>query len=60
MTVTELLRILPAERFLRVHKSYIVAIDAILKIERHQLVLPKITIPIGESYRESVERLLLG
>lgn len=60
MTVTELLRILPTERFLRVHKSYIVAIDAILKIERHQLVLPKITIPIGESYRESVERLLLG
>ncbi len=60
MTVTELLRILPSERFLRVHKSYIVAIEAILKIERHQLVLAKTTIPIGESYRESVERVLLG
>lgn len=60
MTVTELLRILPPERFLRVHKSYIVAIESILKIERHQLVLAKTTIPIGESYRESVERVLLG
>lgn len=59
MTMMEVLRLLPAERFVRVHKSYIVAINAIQKIERHQLVLPKADIPIGELYREALERLLL-
>lgn len=59
MTLTEMLSLLPAERFIRVHKSYIVAIESIQKIERHQLVLAKVTIPIGELYRESLERLLL-
>jgi two-component system, LytTR family, response regulator len=59
MTMTEMLHILPSERFVRVHKSYIVAIDAIQKIERHQLTLFKAQIPIGESYRERLEQLLL-
>jgi hypothetical protein len=59
MTITEMLSLLPAERFIRVHKSYIVAVDSIQKIERHQLALAKATIPIGELYRESLERLLL-
>lgn len=59
MTMTEMMSLLPAERFIRVHKSYIVAVESIQKIERHQLVLAKATIPIGELYRESLERLLL-
>ena len=59
MTMTEMLSLLPAERFIRVHKSYIVALDSIQKIERHQLVLEKTAIPIGELYREGLERLLL-
>lgn len=59
MTMTEMLSLLPTERFIRVHKSYIVAVDSIQKIERHQLCLAKATIPIGELYREGLERLLL-
>jgi hypothetical protein len=59
MTMTEMLSLLPAERFIRVHKSYIVAVDSIQKIERHQLALAKATIPIGELYRDGLERLLL-
>ena len=59
MTMTEMLSLLPVERFIRVHKSYIVAVDSIQKIERHQLALAKATIPIGELYREGLERLLL-
>jgi DNA-binding LytR/AlgR family response regulator len=59
MTMTEMLSLLPAERFIRVHKSYIVSVDSIQKIERHQLALTKATIPIGELYRDSLERLLL-
>jgi two-component system, LytTR family, response regulator len=59
MTMTEMLSLLPAERFIRVHKSFIVAVDSIQKIERHQLALAKANIPIGELYREGLERLLL-
>jgi len=59
MTMTEMLSLLPSERFIRVHKSFIVAIDAIQKIERHQLTLAKGNVPIGELYREGLERLLL-
>lgn len=59
MTMTEMLSLLPAERFIRVHKSYIVSVDSIQKIERHQLALTKANVPIGELYREGLERLLL-
>ncbi|MCP1383679.1 hypothetical protein [Runella salmonicolor] len=41
------------------HKSFIVAIESIQKIERHQLTLTKGNVPIGELYREGLERLLL-
>ncbi|WP_428653357.1 LytR/AlgR family response regulator transcription factor [Runella sp.] len=59
MTMTEMLSLLPPERFLRVHKSYIVAVESIQKIERHQLTLDKGVVPIGELYREKVGQLLL-
>ncbi|WP_245539632.1 LytR/AlgR family response regulator transcription factor [Pontibacter roseus] len=37
MTINELSELLPADRFIRVHRSYIVAKDRIDKIERHQV-----------------------
>lgn len=45
---------LPADRFIRVHKSFIVAIEKIVSIEGNSLVLknnPKASILIGNSYR---------
>jgi DNA-binding LytR/AlgR family response regulator len=42
---------LPADRFLRVHKSFIVAIAKIDVIENNRIVIGKERIPIGESYK---------
>lgn len=44
---------LPEERFIRVHKSYIVAIEKIESIERGRISLKDKRIPIGDTYREA-------
>ena len=42
---------LPANRFTRVHKSYIVAINHISFIERNRIIIKDEYIPIGDSYQ---------
>lgn len=44
---------LPSERFIRVHKSYIIAINKIDVIEKSSIQTGKHLIPIGDAYRES-------
>jgi DNA-binding LytR/AlgR family response regulator len=47
--------ILPSDRFIRVHKSYIVAIDKVSAVAGNELEIgTKKNIPIGKSYREQV------
>lgn len=58
MTTNELEASLPAEQFLRVHKSYIVAIDKIEENERDVLVVSNQKIPVGITYRRELERVL--
>ena len=60
MTIAKALDMLPKGAFVRVHKSYIVAVHAISKMERHQLTVGKDQIPMASSYKEEVQRLLLG
>ncbi|MBK9014068.1 MAG: response regulator transcription factor [Saprospiraceae bacterium] len=45
---------LPADQFLRIHKSYIVAIGKIAALEGNQVQVGKEKLPIGASYREAV------
>ncbi|MEL6864646.1 MAG: response regulator transcription factor [Bacteroidota bacterium] len=45
---------LPADRFLRIHKSYIVSIDHIQTLEGNQLHINGEKLPIGASYKETV------
>ncbi|MDO7847425.1 LytTR family DNA-binding domain-containing protein [Hymenobacter sp. M29] len=59
MTIADMLATLPAQDFIRVHKSYIVALKAIRKIERHQVTVGTVTIPLAESYREALQTRLL-
>ncbi|MGF7217973.1 DNA-binding LytR/AlgR family response regulator [Spirosoma lacussanchae] len=54
MTIGEAMEMLPAEQFMRVHKSYIVALDRIEKIERHQLTIGKVQVPLSGSYRDEL------
>jgi two-component system, LytTR family, response regulator len=51
----------PPSDFIRVHKSYVVAIKHITMIEVHQLTVNGEPIPIGSTYRESLRaRLGIG
>ena len=49
---------LPHDRFVRVHKSYIVAISQIQEIEQLTLTVAGAKIPIGGSYRDALLRRL--
>lgn len=60
MTISRLLELLPPDEFVRVHKSYVVALRAIQRIERHQITVGNTCIPIAASYRELLEKKLLG
>jgi len=60
MTLSEMLSTLPADQFIRVHKSYLVALKAIRKIERHQLTVGTEIIPLAGPYRQALEQRLLG
>lgn len=43
---------LPAKSFIRVHKSYIIAVGKIESIERSRIQIGEKIIPIGDTYRE--------
>ncbi len=52
--------LLPEHTFVRVHKSYLVALDKIDSIERGRIKIGAQIIPIGETYRKEMEALLDG
>jgi len=45
---------LPASQFIRTHRSYIVNIEFIDALQKTNVVVDKIRIPIGETYKEEV------
>jgi DNA-binding LytR/AlgR family response regulator len=59
-TMNELEKILSGRQFIRVHKSYIVAVAHIKTIYGNSVELEKTTIPIGISYKEKVMGLIAG
>ncbi len=50
--------LLPAERFLRVHRSFIVQKDRIRVVERNRIVFDKTYIPVGDSYKAAFQAFL--
>lgn len=48
---------LPADRFLRIHKSYIVAVAAITAVRKNSLFIGELELPVGETYREALRRV---
>ena len=57
-TMTHLEQTLPAELFIRTHKSFIVAIPQIDKIIENKIRINDITIPIGRAYKLKVNDIL--
>lgn len=57
-TMNELEKSLPPRQFIRVHRSYIVAISHIKAIYGNSVEIGKTTVPIGISYKELVMALI--
>jgi DNA-binding LytR/AlgR family response regulator len=48
---------LPAQKFIRIHKSYIVSVDHITAIRKNSVFMGTMELPVGESYRDAVTGL---
>ena len=49
-TFIEAINLLPSNKFVRVHRSFLVAVNKIDKVERHQVTVNKTAIPVSEAY----------
>lgn len=49
---------LPPSRFIRIHKSFVVAIESITSIRKNSVFIKEMELPIGDTYREAVEALV--
>ena len=59
-TMKSMENLLPADRFLRVHRSHIVRVDKIRSLEETTIVIGKKLLPVGDSYRAALrDRLTL-
>jgi len=57
-TFTELEKELPGQRFCRVHKSYLVALNKISQVEQHRIKIADKLIPIGDTYKDQFYSLI--
>ncbi|WP_339738209.1 LytTR family DNA-binding domain-containing protein [uncultured Sunxiuqinia sp.] len=57
-TVKSLEEKLPTDRFMRVHRSFIVNLDKIETIERSRIVFGKTYIPVSDQYKEKFQDFL--
>jgi len=51
-SLTKIIEHLPGNRFVRVHKSYIVSLEKITSIERQRIFIEKHIIPVSDSYKD--------
>jgi DNA-binding LytR/AlgR family response regulator len=49
---------LPAQSFLRIHRSFIVAADKISAIEANRLIIGMLALPVGRNYKQHVQEFL--
>ena len=48
--------LLPSEKFMRVHRSYIVALDKITAIDSYgDVLIGKVSVPVSDSYRKDID-----
>ena len=57
-SISDVKDLLPTEKFLRVHRSYIVGLDFIESFSPSKLTLKGISIPVGRKYKEEVKNVL--
>jgi two-component system LytT family response regulator len=49
---------LPADKFIRIHKSYLIAVESIVAIRKNSVFIKDKELPVGETYREIVGKLI--
>jgi len=53
-TFVEAISLLPTDQFVRVHRSFVVAISKIDKIERHQVTVGSLVVPVSGAYTDEL------
>lgn len=53
-TFQEAINLLPPDNFIRIHRSFIIALNKIDKAERHQVTINNTIIPVGEAYGQNL------
>ena len=48
---------LPPNKFIRIHKSWLVAIAEITAVRKNNIFIKEMELPVGETFREAVEKL---
>ncbi len=54
----DVLKMLPGDKFIRIHKSFIVAYLHIDVIEKEQVIIKKHKIPVGEVYKKELQNFI--
>jgi two-component system, LytTR family, response regulator len=54
MKLSEVMGKLPAEAFVRIHKSYVIPLAKIDRVERHQVTLAGHTLPLSDTFRNQL------
>lgn len=57
-TFAEAIHWLPQQKFIRLHRSYMVALNKINKIERHQVTVGNVRVPVSEAYIAQLQLML--
>lgn len=57
MNMKDIEEILPKDDFIRVNKSYLIATNCITAIEGNNAILGNLTVPIGITYKETVQNI---
>jgi DNA-binding LytR/AlgR family response regulator len=58
MSMKNMEEMLPSERFIRVHRSFIVQKSKIESVNKNRLVINRRQIPIGETYKQAFMALI--
>ncbi len=54
MKLAEIFEKLPREAFMQIHKSFVISISKIDKIERHQIILANHVLPLSATFRDDL------
>jgi len=49
---------LPKDKFMRVHRSFIVNLDKVKVIDRNRIVFDKVYIPVGDQYKDEFQKFV--